>query len=100
MRPLTVRLIVGCVIAWFRPRRLRCNRSAQTVARIPFAYTRASMASRGYGRDWICEQTSEAIELLFGSLAFFRGQCRLTVLGGARNIIRIRTRCPGDLSRT
>jgi len=31
------------------------------------------MASRSHGPDWICEQTSEAFELLFRSAAFSEG---------------------------
>jgi hypothetical protein len=38
-------------------------------------------------------QTGEAIELLFGS-GVFRFVGRLTVIRGARKIIRIRTKCP------
>jgi hypothetical protein len=46
--------------------------------------------------DFICpvyEQAGEAIELLFGS-GLFVAEGRLTAFGRARNIIRIRTRCP------
>jgi hypothetical protein len=67
-------------------------------SRIPFAYKRASIACHDEAGCPVCEQTGEAIELLFGS-GRFRAQRRLTAFGRARNIIRIRTRCPVTATR-
>ena len=47
----------------------------------------------------VYEQTGEANGLLFGS-GLLRAQGRLTAFGRARNIIRIRTRCPAAAMRS
>jgi hypothetical protein len=67
------------------------NIAIQTLARIRFAYKRASMPGRGERLCPVCEQAGQAIELLFGSGLFRFREC-LTVFRHARNIICIRTK--------
>jgi hypothetical protein len=69
------------------------NIAVQTVAKIPFAYKRASGPFPQETVCPVCEQRHQAIELLFGS-SLFRLSGRLTGFRHARNIICIRTNIP------
>jgi hypothetical protein len=68
----------------------------QTLAKIPFAYKRASLPCRGATVCPVYEQQHEAIEFLCGSGRFGLRQ-RLTGFRLTRKIVRIQTKRPDRL---
>jgi hypothetical protein len=66
---------------------------AEPLAKIPFAYKRATGGCCGAIRCPVYEQWRQAIEFLFGRRgAGSKGS--LTGPGSTRNIVRIQTKCP------
>jgi hypothetical protein len=79
----------------FRPRGCGPQYIAvQTLARIPFAYKRASAPLPGKRFARFVNSGAGKIELLFGS-GLFQWRGRLTGFRHARNIVCIRTNTPG-----
>jgi hypothetical protein len=66
---------------------------AEPLAKIPFAYKRATRGVRGAIRCPVYEQCRQAIEFLFSRRAA-GSKGSLTGLGSTRNIVRIQTKCP------